>query len=219
MNQKNHHHPEPQQKSWRIASLAGLLLLTGCAGSGEGLDENGLPVGNADTQTPERGTLAYLQANIFSPVCSECHTGSNAPFGLRLDSEDNSFTFLVDVSSGERPELMRVNSGNPDLSYIVMKVEGDPSIVGGQMPLNRTPLSAELVNELRVWIADGALRFPPTGPAVAIYIDAGNVIKAEQTSNISAAINPETFNHHIILLDRLKSVDNRSRPELARRKL
>jgi hypothetical protein len=37
-----------------------------------------------------------------------------------------------------------------------LKVTGDPSIVGSQMPLGGPPLSAALINLLRDWIERGA---------------------------------------------------------------
>jgi hypothetical protein len=71
---------------------------------------------------------------------------------------DSSYDHLVSVPSQERPELLRVNPGNPDLSYIIRKLEGGPDIAGGQMPLDRTPLEQTTINAIRVWIAQGAPR-------------------------------------------------------------
>jgi hypothetical protein len=36
------------------------------------------------------------------------------------------YSNLVGVASRQRPELLRVNPGNPDASYLVHKLGGDP---------------------------------------------------------------------------------------------
>src|SRR5688572_24574741 len=96
-----------------------LLVLAGCtAGSGEGLDAGGRPitgppVGNSDFQE--------IQDTIFTPICTACHVGANAPVGLRLDAA-NSYAMLVNVASVEVPGTLRVNPGNPNASYLVHKI-------------------------------------------------------------------------------------------------
>ena len=144
-------------------TLAALFLnLTACgAGSGKGLDNQGLPVKDNPGEQPTQNmnaTLANLQQNIFGAICINCHTGSNAPRGLRLDSEENSYAFLVNHAADEKPELMRVNPGNPDASYIVQKLEGASGIVGSRMPLGGPYLSQTQINSVRDWIANGAPR-------------------------------------------------------------
>ncbi len=126
--------------------------VSGCAGDGTGLDPFGRPLGELAELGP---TLAGLQDNIFTPICTRCHTGAVAPLGLVLD-EGVAWQNLVGVSSAERPEMLRVKPGDPESSYIVWKVEGRPEITGGQMPLGLTPLSAEQIAAIRGWIAAGA---------------------------------------------------------------
>lgn len=140
-----------------------IACITACgAGSGENLNEQGLPiVDDGGGNEPEDGvTLAQLQQNIFGAICSACHTGANAPRGLRLDSLDNSYAYLVNQAADEVPELMRVNPGNPEQSYIIKKLEGAEDIVGGRMPLGGPYLSDAQINQVRTWIANGA---PYTG--------------------------------------------------------
>ncbi len=136
------------------ALLATFLVLWSCAGDGTGLDEFGNPI---RANTLELGpTLSSIQHHIFTPTCTQCHTGAAAPLGLALDSglaQQN----LVGVTSIEVPGLLLVNPGNPDSSYIVWKIEGRSGIQGGRMPLGMQPLSAEQIAAIRGWIADGAL--------------------------------------------------------------
>lgn len=144
------------------------LILSGCgAGSGKGLDAQGLPINTNNPgggNTDPSANLAHLQQTIFGAICARCHTGATAPRGLRLDSEENSYAFLVNHASDEVPSLMRVNPGKPDQSYIVKKIEGASDIVGGQMPLGGPYLSQEQIKLIRDWIANGA---PRTGTGTA----------------------------------------------------
>lgn len=155
----------------RLFLLLVITALTACgAGSGEGLNEQGLPItddgGGNEPDNPSGNpvTLAHLQQNIFGAICTNCHTGANAPRGLRLDSEENSYAFLVSHSADEIPTLMRVNPGKPDESYLIKKVEGAADIVGARMPLGGPYLSQEQIDQLRSWIANGA---PRTGTGAA----------------------------------------------------
>ncbi len=136
------------------ALLATVLLLWSCAGEGTGLDEFGNPI---RANTLELGpTLSSIQAFVFTPICTQCHTGAAAPLGLALDS-GVARQNLVGVTSVEVPVLMRVSPGQPDASYIVWKIEGRSGIQGGRMPLDMQPLSAEQIAAIRGWISDGAL--------------------------------------------------------------
>lgn len=149
------------KKILQLSLLMSAICFTACgAGSGEKLNEQGLPItdNNGGGNQTESVTLAELQQDIFGAICTNCHTGANAPRGLRLDSEDNSYAFLVNQAADEMPDLMRVNPGNPDLSYIIKKLEGASDIVGGRMPLGGPYLSEAQIKQVRDWIANGAPR-------------------------------------------------------------
>lgn len=137
-------------------------LMAGCtAGSGDGLDASGRPVGEGGN-IPLEATLASIQANVFNPSCIVCHAGAAAPLGLRLD-KDNSFTHLVGVSSRQDGSLLRVDPGDPDASYLIRKLEGSAS-TGEQMPVGGPPIPQATIDVIRLWISNGA---PPddTGSA------------------------------------------------------
>lgn len=142
------------------------LLLAGCGGSGEGLDQNGRPDngsggGSGSTLTPD---LQSIQEHVFTPICSVCHAGAAAPLGFRLDA-GSAFAMLVNAPSVEVPSLRRVSPGNPDASYLIQKLEGHAA-VGGQMPLGQAPLPQATINIIRAWISNGA------APAPAAAVDA-----------------------------------------------
>ncbi len=146
-------------------------VIMGCtAGSGEGLDISGRPLSEGG-DVPLAATLASIQANVFNPSCIVCHAGANAPQGLRLDIT-SSFTNLVGVASRQDSSLLRVMPGNPDLSYLIQKLEGTGS-VGEQMPLGGPPVPQATINFVRQWITDGALPDsggPPNVPPVLVSL-------------------------------------------------
>jgi hypothetical protein len=138
-------------------ALLASLACAGCAGNGAGLDQNGQPIGSegSGSNAPLGANLQSIQDNVFTPICTRCHIGASAPEGLRLDAAD-SYSLLVGVPSAEVPSLLRVMPGDPDESYIVLKLQGSPGIVGGQMPLGGPYLPQATIDAIRQWITDGA---------------------------------------------------------------
>ena len=131
------------------------LALSGCgAGSGEGLDQNGQPLG-----TPPGGlapTLASIQDNVFSVRCAipECHGGENVQYGLRLDPGFSARN-LINVPSPRDANLIRVVPGDPDASFLIQKLQGTQTL-GNRMPDGGPYLTTATVNVIRQWIQDGA---------------------------------------------------------------
>jgi hypothetical protein len=146
--------------------LVAAACAVGCAGSGEGLNQNGQLSTAGNTPTgPITADFESIQANVFTPICSKCHIGASAPEGLQLDAA-HSYNLLVGVPSAERPDLLRVNPGNPDASYLVQKIEGDSGIVGARMPFGETPLPRATIDAIRQWITNGAPNGTTTTAAV-----------------------------------------------------
>ncbi len=149
-----------------LFSLLSTVIIGCTAGSGEGLDISGRPLGEGG-DVPLAPTLASVQANVFNPSCIVCHAGASAPQGLRLDAA-NSFTNLVGVASRQGSSFLRVAPGDPDQSYLIHKLEGTAS-TGEQMPLGGPPIPQSTINFVRQWIVDGALPDsggPPNMPPV-----------------------------------------------------
>jgi mono/diheme cytochrome c family protein len=63
----------------------------------------------------------------------------------------------VGVPSIEQPAVERVKPGDPDASYIVLKLEGAASISGARMPFGGPYLSAAQIAQVESWISAGAL--------------------------------------------------------------
>jgi hypothetical protein len=156
---------------WHMLVAAWCFFVAGCtAGSGEGLDISGRPLSEGGN-VPLAPTLASIQSNIFNPSCIVCHSGANAPQGLRLGAA-NSFTNLVGVASRQNSSFLRVAPGQPDQSYLIQKLEGTAS-EGQQMPLGGPPIPQSTIDFVRQWITEGALPDsggPPNAPPVVVSL-------------------------------------------------
>ncbi len=103
-------------------------------------------------------TLSQIQAQVFTPMCSGCHSGptsSSLPSGMNLSSAAASHAALVNVASLQ-VALDRVEPGDPDNSYLIRKLEGGPGISGSRMPQGGPFLDQPMVDMIRQWISDNA---------------------------------------------------------------
>jgi cysteine-rich repeat protein len=102
-------------------------------------------------------TLASIQENIFTPICSVCHfPGGVGP--MPLHNEAASYDSLVNAGFSFTCTVPRVDPGNPDGSCLVLKIEGSGLVSGNRMPPPPlAPLSQEEIDAIRQWITDGAL--------------------------------------------------------------
>lgn len=66
-----------------------------------------------------------------------------------------AYANTVRVPSVERPDLNRIEPGNPDRSYLVKKLRGDPDITGLRMPNGGSLTSAEIQLVID-WVRRGA---------------------------------------------------------------
>jgi Bacterial Ig-like domain len=142
-----------------FATITATAAVASCGGGGGGGYGSGGGGGSGSGGTALQANFTSIQDNVFTPICTACHTGAGAPQGLRLDSA-NSYALLVGVASQEAPALQRVAPGDPNNSYLIKKLEGTAG-VGGRMPLGGTPLAQADIDVIRQWITDGAQ--PPAG--------------------------------------------------------
>lgn len=96
---------------------------------------------------------------ILDANCVVCHQGTNASAsGGMVLASGFSYGSIVGVKSTESP-LARVEPGSPDKSYIIAKLSGNQSAVGGsgaRMPFGQSPLPQTQIDIIGRWISDGA---------------------------------------------------------------
>jgi len=106
-------------------------------------------------------TLSGDVQPIFNTVgCtnSDCHSGAQPQAGQNLTS-GNAYANIVAVPSAELPSMDRVEPGDPELSYLIHKIQGTHLAVGGsgaQMPLGLGMLPQSTIDIIRAWIRTGA---------------------------------------------------------------
>ncbi|MDE2742977.1 MAG: hypothetical protein OXI58_15395 [Gemmatimonadota bacterium] len=129
--------------------LTAALWWGGCGGDDSTVGPDGEGEG-----TLTEASLAQVR-EVFAVSCtfSGCHSGGEPAGDLSL--EGDFAARIVGVDSGQRPDFKLVDPGNPNKSYLLIKVRGDDEIISQQMPPGN-PLSAEQVEIIRAWIASGA---------------------------------------------------------------
>ena len=143
--------PSRPAGSQSLAVAAALLLLLAGCGTVKSPTEPASPAPGGTAFT-----FSQIQAQIFTPVCAKsgCHAAGSSPSGLVLDA-GQSYGNLVGHPAAESP-LDRVAPGNPEGSYIILKLRGDPSITGERMPLGGPYLTPAQIEGIAAWIRAGA---------------------------------------------------------------
>ena len=101
-------------------------------------------------------TLSKDVQPIFDEGC-DCHQGSNARAKLDLTA-GKSYASLVNQPSIQVATMMRVKAGDPDASYLMVKLD-HKNTVGKGMPksfFGSTSLSPKDLETIRAWIREGA---------------------------------------------------------------
>jgi hypothetical protein len=107
-------------------------------------------------------TLQSIQTNVFTPLCSGCHSGVGAqlPGSMNLTSASASHANLVGVASVWTPTVQRVRAGDATNSFLIHKLEGTipggGAVPGQRMPLGGQPLTPATIATIRQWIDNGA---------------------------------------------------------------
>ena len=148
-----------------VAALLASLSLLGCS-SPDGTPA-GLPDATSDATTDVGvGCLFCNDVTEDLPdwvavkgeidrVCSDSdnYHGSGAG-GMGL-SPGHEFGTMIDVVSLEKPPMMRVAPGDPEHSYVYLKLACEGGIAGGCMPFDTTP-DPVLARRFHDWIEAGA---------------------------------------------------------------
>ena len=108
-------------------------------------------------------TLTQLQTQIFTPICSTCHTGVGSALpGVQNLTDGHTFASIVNVASIEQPSLLRIKPNDAANSYLVQKIQGAAGITGSRMPLgcgaaDNPCLDQATIDLVITWVNQGAL--------------------------------------------------------------
>lgn len=136
----------------RAAAIAAVAASMGCG------QAKRLPFEPGGGVPDSSATFTRVQTEVFSVSCalSGCHAGSAPQAGMNLSAEV-AYQNIVGVPSTERTDLKRIEPGDPDRSYLVKKLRGDPDISGSRMPLTGS-ISGEARQLVIDWVRRGAPR-------------------------------------------------------------
>ncbi|MFT5089750.1 MAG: hypothetical protein ACI906_001017 [Candidatus Latescibacterota bacterium] len=112
------------------------------------------PIGGAsDNTSMGETTFSFVQENILDRSCalSGCHADSEYPNLSAGQAYDNIVNGL-----SSSPDQPLINPGDPDNSYLYLKLVNGDGIFGDRMPKGNPPLSDELIAAVRDWIERGA---------------------------------------------------------------
>ena len=100
-----------------------------------------------------------ILTEVIVPTCAQsfCHE-PNPPAAPMTLSAEEAYGELVGTPSSQEPSLLRVKPGDPENSYLLIKLRAVSitDFATTQMPLNKPALDEETVAEIEGWIARGA---------------------------------------------------------------
>jgi uncharacterized protein (TIGR03118 family) len=158
----------PFSIQWDTTTVAdGQVSLTATATDADGNVGSSNPsvvtVANNAPPPPPQVTLTQLQTQIFTPICSGCHSGVGGSLpGVQNLTAGHTFANVVNVPSIEQPALKRIAPNDPTNSYLIQKIEGAAGISGSQMPLGcggagNPCLDQATIDLVKTWVSQGAL--------------------------------------------------------------
>jgi hypothetical protein len=91
--------------------------------------------------------------SIFKTNCSTagCHRGDHPKKNLNLEP-DKFLLSIINVASQEINTQKRVDTTDPEKSYLLMKIRGDKGIKGSRMPDGGPSLKKEDIKTIQDWI-------------------------------------------------------------------
>ena len=108
-------------------------------------------------------TWASRVSQIFDASCAGCHGGDNPDEDLNLHSQyEDAYDNLFEPST-QNPDMQLIEPGEPENSYIWLKLTGHDDIEGDQMPIDGgtgepIPLGDAELGDIETWITNDAVR-------------------------------------------------------------
>ena len=144
----------------RLQLLLLALLLGACVPP---VDEPGAPpVDDDDSTEPVEEPRGWEGVFALISFRCGCHDAMERAGEMwDLTEEDSAWDALVSTPSNDVPGVNRIEPGDPDASYLYLKVlsrQGEVGGFGSRMPPTGFALSDGDVALIREWIRDGAER-------------------------------------------------------------
>ena len=140
----------------QLQLIALAALLAGCPPAVDD-DDDSAPLDDDDA-TEDPTTWTAVQ-EVLRFRCG-CHHEGDGAGGLEgIDDVDLAYDILVGVPSQAVPSMDRIAPGDPDASYLLLKVRDEHRAVGGggnRMPPTGPALTEDLIASIQQWVADGA---------------------------------------------------------------
>ncbi len=116
---------------------------------------------SAITSRSYEPTFESIQRNLFNVSCSTRSCHGSPSFKGQLDLEEGkAYAALVGVApdndAARAAGLARVTPGNPEKSFLVLKLQGPGPGEGDRMPSRSLALPPEAVAAVQEWIRQGA---------------------------------------------------------------
>jgi hypothetical protein len=138
------------------------------------------------TTTAKAASFTQVQS-ILSQNCSACHPGVVSSLDL---TSSHSYASIVGVRAIEDPSLPYVLAGDPNHSFLYLKIAGWPGngpnpIFGGRMPFGHPRLPDAEIATIASWIRGGARN------AAGKTVSAGEVATPGNVTALAAAQAPQ----------------------------
>jgi uncharacterized protein (TIGR03118 family) len=154
----------PYTVSWNTTTVPdGSVSLKATATDADGnVGSSAVSMVTVANTAPATVTLTQLQTQIFTPICSVCHTGIGTTLpGVQNLTPGHTFANIVGVASMEQPGVLRIKPNDPTNSYLIQKIEGAAGITGARMPFGcpttQPCLDQATIDQVKAWVSQGAL--------------------------------------------------------------
>ncbi|MES2595207.1 MAG: DUF1553 domain-containing protein [Verrucomicrobiota bacterium] len=106
-------------------------------------------IASVSAQSAKKGSVDYFKQiqPLLEAKCTECHRGTKAKGGLRLDS-------FADALKGGKSDGAAIDPGKPDHSALLARIMTDDE--DSIMPPKGKPLTKDEISLLTTWIKEGA---------------------------------------------------------------
>ncbi len=145
------------RRAWALAAALAVVL-GGCPAAN---DDDSTPTDDDDddaSATPLEPTWDNV-FDLLSFRCG-CHDAEQREGGMYdLTDAATAWSVIVDVPSEALPSMDRIEPGDPEASYLLLKVQDRHRSVGGdgaRMPPTGFALTPTRIALIRDWIEDGA---------------------------------------------------------------